>query len=804
MAFATPFVVGGRKVLWPDLVLTLQTTAWEGASAFIEANRSRIHQDPAIARLDRSERAPTEERPLSFTIVMSFCHPPGQSRSQFTIGRDPKCDIVFTNGSVSNHHIKFGVEGDHIVLYDVSLNGSELTLDDRGPQWTNPAPGIPYKCILPAACKIMLRLGENLPSFQINVPHRKGAQVQEFRKRRDTFLANCSDLGALNMASQVPTLAATPSHPARGKKRQHLYWFESTLGRGGCGIVYRVRRLQDWGVFAAKQVLEHKPQSSSRSRSGTDSEAEREQFEAERRKREAEIRRLKKEMKVLQPLKHERIVEYVDWYEDRTNTWILVMEYCQYGSLDQMIGRTKTPFKAHEIAEILKQTAEGLLYLHGEGITHRDLKPGNILVRSRSPLALALGDFGLAKNTTDSESRMNTFCGTVPYMAPEMWEGRYAKAIDIWALGVVGFVLLNNGLSGLGKCRPNEYAGAIFEKSAAMHEKDPKDRLVANVSKMLAWDPRDRPPAAECIEDANDVLNPLRPTQTILPVPSLTFPPTQAQARGGEPTIQPSSAPNDRTLRSSEIRSYEKHFQTTGWRAAHADAAATIVPGQHTAQKKGTDARSRSNSPATARWVPPTQKRGTDALPRSNSAEAPASKIPRTGEQRSQQRKATDARSQPNNPSGAVGQRPPHKSETDAPPQGSSPATAARQPPPQRRASGTLPQPNSASAPRQQPVQNTGTTNPSSRSNPPSAATREALSTERPTRKTPPPRAGEKEPRPPQRKDTGDSTLPRTNSLPASRQNPTETRATNVAPKPNSGAETAQKIPRVDDDAKKA
>lgn len=367
------------------------------------------------------------------------------------------------------------------------------------------------------------------------------------------------------------------------------------------------------------------------------------------------------EMKTLQGLRHERIVQYVDWYEDVKDHWILVIEYCQYGSLDILISTATAPFAAREIAEILKQAAEGLLYLHGQGVTHRDVKPANILVRNRSPLSLALSDFGVAN--VGNGSHMETNCGTWTYMAFETWgENSYTRAVDIWALGVVGFELLNNGIPPLDKSRQSRYCELIFDEIAAMHNRNPGNRLVANVRRMLAWDPRDRPAADECIDDANDILDPSRPTEPFIPSAS----------------VKSQTKLSTATLRSSEIRSCEKHFQTTGWRAAH--AATTVPPKQQTKQQKITNASSQSNPPATALYNP-THKRGTDALPRSNSMEAPSHKMARTAGPHQTQHKGPGAQSRPANTPRAAGQQPT-----------------------QTKSSSALPRPNSSGAPKQQPT----------------------------------------------------------------------------------------------------
>lgn len=67
------------------------------------------------------------------------------------------------------------------------------------------------------------------------------------------------------------------------------------------------------------------------------------------------------------------------------------------------------------------QIGGALKYLHRKGITHRDIKPDNILIVSEVPVIYKLSDFGLSKVVTSDETLLQTFCGTLLYCAPEIY-----------------------------------------------------------------------------------------------------------------------------------------------------------------------------------------------------------------------------------------------------------------------------------------------------------------------------------------------------------------------------------------------
>lgn len=96
---------------------------------------------------------------------------------------------------------------------------------------------------------------------------------------------------------------------------------------------------------------------------------------------------------------------------------------------------------------MLYQCIDGLAYIHGKKLMHRDIKPGNIGVVSTNPPAIILLDFGIA--TYDDESR-DHMAGTVQYLAPEILELKYNKstkpytnAADVWSLGVTAHQLIS-------------------------------------------------------------------------------------------------------------------------------------------------------------------------------------------------------------------------------------------------------------------------------------------------------------------------------------------------------------------------
>ncbi|KAM3428336.1 hypothetical protein MY4824_008883 [Beauveria thailandica] len=135
-------------------------------------------------------------------------------------------------------------------------------------------------------------------------------------------------------------------------------------------------------------------------------------------------------------LKHRHILTFHTFNFINGGEAELIMEYAVLGSLADLIrGNSLT---VTEACTTIKHTFLALQYLHGMGITHRDIKPGNILIMARDPIHAKVADFGLSSKA----AHLDTFCGTERYLAPEIHRPPYTPKVDIWSAGVVRQELL--------------------------------------------------------------------------------------------------------------------------------------------------------------------------------------------------------------------------------------------------------------------------------------------------------------------------------------------------------------------------
>ncbi|KAJ1942954.1 serine/threonine protein kinase, partial [Linderina macrospora] len=153
-----------------------------------------------------------------------------------------------------------------------------------------------------------------------------------------------------------------------------------------------------------------------------------------------------REVSILKQLRHAHIVPLDELHIDKDRIYIF-MEYLDGGDLYAYLVEHRA-FSESACRPIFKQICSAVRYLHSNGVTHRDLKLDNILIKKAPDGTIAsvkIADFGLARAVNDGDL-MRTICGTPSYLAPEIIcrnsaSTPYSKSVDIWALGVVLYTL---------------------------------------------------------------------------------------------------------------------------------------------------------------------------------------------------------------------------------------------------------------------------------------------------------------------------------------------------------------------------
>jgi TolB-like protein/Flp pilus assembly protein TadD/predicted Ser/Thr protein kinase len=215
------------------------------------------------------------------------------------------------------------------------------------------------------------------------------------------------------------------------------YQILEEIGRGGMGVIYRARQRHSRRIVAVKRILTYHADS------------------------QETLVRFRREAEAAAKLDHPNILPIYEVGENEDGLPSFSMKFAAGGSLaDAAPDLKKEP---RRIVRLMAKVARAVEYAHAEGILHRDLKPGNILLDGRGePL---VSDFGLAKwlDTTSDLTHTLTIFGTPGYIAPEQAKGSAAKltpAADIYSLGAILFNLLTGRAPFLG-----EHALAVIQQA---------------------------------------------------------------------------------------------------------------------------------------------------------------------------------------------------------------------------------------------------------------------------------------------------------------------------------------------------
>lgn len=413
----------------------------------------------------------------------------------FVFGRNHNsADIVFGQDSgkrISNQHFRIYLNQDGILmLEDMSTNGT--IVDD-----------ILLKCKDLRFSKIrMLTSGSiiciqnandaEMIKFIVRVPSRV-THMERFRENLRNFIAMCTPgEDGTNAAQRVSKQYLGPTMKWDGGDRYNIV---GMLGKGAFATVHQLATKMDGRLLAAKEL-------------------EKRRF----MKNGMLDKKIDNEMQIMQSLRHKNIVEFVE-YHDHGDYLYIVMEYVRNGDLSSYLNQGG-PMKEPVVKSMARQILDALAYLHKSSITHRDIKPDNLLVADLDPFTVKLSDFGLSKVVKSDETFLRTFCGTLLYCAPEVFPDfeakgkkrprgaknyhQYSSSVDVWSFaGVLWYSL----------CGQPPFKGIADATGEAMYNNimatplDPTPLRQIGVSamcidllsQMLRTDPNARPTARQCL-----------------------------------------------------------------------------------------------------------------------------------------------------------------------------------------------------------------------------------------------------------------------------------------------------------------
>lgn len=208
------------------------------------------------------------------------------------------------------------------------------------------------------------------------------------------------------------------------KELENEYFVSKKLGSGAFGEVYKLfdKKLNTYAVkyIKARSLSSEQPNE------------------------------VENEIKILKKVDHVCVIRTIDIMKDNSNGVSLILEYMAGGNLLERIVSSPTGRLSEDQGRcIFYQMTHAVKYLHSKGITHRDIKPDNVLLKSDDEFTLVkISDFGLSK-LVHKTTLMKTILGTPNYAAPEVLNSNipfYSPKVDVWSMGVTLFAVISGTL----------------------------------------------------------------------------------------------------------------------------------------------------------------------------------------------------------------------------------------------------------------------------------------------------------------------------------------------------------------------
>jgi len=241
-----------------------------------------------------------------------------------------------------------------------------------------------------------------------------------------------------------------------GKTRfLNQYMMKETLGQGAYGVVKLAVDMETNTKYAVKVIDKSRlSKPMARGRKGrVGGKKGRIGGKKSRQKAPSLLDNVKREIEIMKSLSHMNCVKLIEVIEDEEN-YYLFLEYIPAGSIDPVMKQAITDVAT--LRSYMRDILYGLEYLHSMRFFHGDIKPENILLGNDGHLKLS--DFGVSQIMSGGESRITALETTPAFQPPEVDTRNYqAWPADIWATGLVFFLMLSGRHPFLGKSIPDTY-----------------------------------------------------------------------------------------------------------------------------------------------------------------------------------------------------------------------------------------------------------------------------------------------------------------------------------------------------------
>ncbi|XP_043214460.1 death-associated protein kinase dapk-1-like isoform X4 [Amphibalanus amphitrite] len=259
---------------------------------------------------------------------------------------------------------------------------------------------------------------------------------------------------------------------------EHYYDIFEELGSGQFAVVRRCREKSSATEFAAKFIRKRRVASSRRGQPMAD---------------------IEQEVDLLMQMAHQNVISLHDVFDNDVYV-ILVLELVRGGELFEFVTEKERLSEA-EASFFIKQILSGLEHMHSKRIAHLDLKPENVMLLTRKHQQIKLIDFGLSKKIEPGQEQRHML-GTPEFVAPEIVNYEpLCLACDMWAVGVITYILLSGASPFLGDTQQETFANIVAcdyyfdEEYFGGTSESAKDFI----SRLFVRDPRRRADVQECL-----------------------------------------------------------------------------------------------------------------------------------------------------------------------------------------------------------------------------------------------------------------------------------------------------------------